>query len=304
VKFAILGAGAIGGTIGAGLQRAGHDVVLVSRGETLEALRRGLRLQTPDSDEVLDIPVADTVPDCDVVILATKSQDTAAALASVDGEVAVACAQNGIANERMALRRFADVYGVYVRMPAQHIEPGVVQCYAWPVAGVLDVGRYPAGCDDTARALSAAFAGAGFSSRAVDDVMRLKRAKLLGNLVNAIDALTGEIPEEVYDAVRAEGLAVFEAAGLDFADEAEFAGRHSEPRAVGGVGHQGSSSWQSLKRGSGSIEADYLNGEIALLGRLHGVPTPFNARLQRLANQLARERSVPGSLPARRLLAD
>lgn len=45
-------------------------------------------------------------------------------------------------------------------------------------------------------------------------------------------------------------------------------------------------------------ESDYLNGEVVLLGRLHGVPTPVNALLQRLANELARTGAPPGSVPA------
>jgi 2-dehydropantoate 2-reductase len=58
----------------------------------------------------------------------------------------------------------------------------------------------------------------------------------------------------------------------------------------------GGSSWQSLARGTGSVEADYLNGEIVLLGRQYGVPTPVNETLQRLANTAARERRSPGSM--------
>jgi 2-dehydropantoate 2-reductase len=47
MRFVVLGAGAIGGVIGAGLHRAGHEVVLVARGRTLDALRsNGLRVQT------------------------------------------------------------------------------------------------------------------------------------------------------------------------------------------------------------------------------------------------------------------
>jgi 2-dehydropantoate 2-reductase len=64
----------------------------------------------------------------------------------------------------------------------------------------------------------------------------------------------------------------------------------------------GASSWQSLARGTGSIEADYLNGEIVLLGRIHGVPTPVNLVLQRLASTAAREGWRPGSLPADELI--
>jgi hypothetical protein len=59
---------------------------------------------------------------------------------------------------------------------------------------------------------------------------------------------------------------------------------------------------QSLTRGTGTIEADHLNGEIVLLGRLHGVPTPLNELLQRLANTFARERRPAGSMPVAELV--
>jgi 2-dehydropantoate 2-reductase len=60
----------------------------------------------------------------------------------------------------------------------------------------------------------------------------------------------------------------------------------------------GGSTWQSFARGTGSIETDLLNGEIVLLGRLHGVPTPANALVQRLANDAAADRRPPGSMTA------
>jgi 2-dehydropantoate 2-reductase len=65
----------------------------------------------------------------------------------------------------------------------------------------------------------------------------------------------------------------------------------------------GGSTWQSLARESGSAEVDYLNGEIALLGRLHGVPTPLNDLLQRLVTEYARDRRKPGELTPSRLRA-
>jgi 2-dehydropantoate 2-reductase len=63
------------------------------------------------------------------------------------------------------------------------------------------------------------------------------------------------------------------------------------------------SSWQSLMRRQGSIETDYLNGEIVLLGRKHGIPTPFNAVLQRIANEMAAAREPPGKYSAEELFA-
>jgi 2-dehydropantoate 2-reductase len=55
--------------------------------------------------------------------------------------------------------------------------------------------------------------------------------------------------------------------------------------------------------GAGAIEADYLNGEIVLLGREHGVPTPVNELPCRLANRMAREEPSPGLRTAEEFLA-
>jgi 2-dehydropantoate 2-reductase len=66
------------------------------------------------------------------------------------------------------------------------------------------------------------------------------------------------------------------------------------------AGNRGSS-WQSLTRGQGTIEADFLNGEVVLLGRVHGIPTPFNAVLQRVANEMALRQQRPGLYTAEEL---
>ena len=65
---------------------------------------------------------------------------------------------------------------------------------------------------------------------------------------------------------------------------------------VEGTARPGGSTFQSLVRGATTLEGDDLNGEIVLLGRLHGVATPVNAMLQRLARRLVSERIPPGSL--------
>src|SRR5262249_7027119 len=154
-RFIVYGAGAIGGVVGGRLHEHGHDVLLIARGEHADAIARdGLRLMSADASVVLPIPVVDHPskiafrPD-DVVLLCMKSQDTRAALdalaASMPRETPVACAQNGVANERAALRRFARVQGVVVMCPAGHLEPGVVEANSTPITGLLDVGRVPNG---------------------------------------------------------------------------------------------------------------------------------------------------------------
>ena len=101
-----------------------------------------------------------------------------------------------------------------------------------------------------------------------------------------------------------EGEACLSAAGIDAATTEEDRSRRGDLLKLSPVGdqkHPGGSSWQSLARGAPDIESDYLNGEIVLLGRLHGVPTPVNQLLQRLANQLAATGAPPGSVSPDRL---
>ena len=71
---------------------------------------------------------------------------------------------------------------------------------------------------------------------------------------------------------------------------------------ISGQTRPGGSSWQSLRRTTGDIETDYLNGEIVLLGRIHGVATPANELVQRLARELAVARDAPGATPAAAIL--
>ena len=220
------------------------------------------------------------------------------------------CAQNGVASERIALRRFRHVYGVCVWMPATHLEPGVVQANGAPLTGMLHVGRYPSGTDATAAKIGADLAGSGFLAPVVADVMRWKYGKLLANLSNAIEAVCGHDAwlhaTELRRRVTAEGRAVLDAAGIAYASNKESAAIRADQVQiipVSGAERSGGSSWQSLIRGTGSIEADYLNGEIVLMARERGIPVPVNEVLQRLANQAARDRRPPGSATPDEVLA-
>jgi 2-dehydropantoate 2-reductase len=318
MRFVIYGPGAIGGTIGARLFQAGHDVTLVARGEHLRALQRdGLTLRTPDETATLAVPAVGSPVEAEpaegeVVVLAMKTQHTVDAVAELARAappgIGVACAQNGVENERIALRSFPNVYAVSVMLPASHLEPGVVEASSSPVTGLLDLGRYPTGVDPTAEAIAAALSGATFSSEARPDIMRWKYRKLVLNLGNAVEAVTGEPGWGSPLAFRLadEGEAVLRAAGIDFASADEDMERRGDllrMRPIDGRRRAGGSSWQSLARGLGSIECDYLNGEITLLGRLHGVPTPANDLLQRLAGRLATEGRPPGSVTVDEVLA-
>ena len=309
MRIVVYGAGAIGGALGARRFGTGGDVVLIARGAHYEALKRdGLRLVTPSGTETLAVPVVDHPGvidwgEDDVVLLCMKSQDSADALAllldTAGPDVPVCCVQNGVENERLAARLFPRVYGGCIQCPATHLEPGVVEIHSEPTTGIIDVGRWPHGSDETALAIAAELEAGTFSSIARTDIMRWKYAKLLMNLTNALEALCGTAARQgpVARLLRTEAETCLQAAGIAFASATEererrgdlVANRRPVPGRSGG-----SSTWQSVQRGLGRIEADYLNGEIVLLGTELGIPTPANERVRRLPT------SWPGCAGCRR----
>jgi 2-dehydropantoate 2-reductase len=319
MRFVVFGAGAVGGVVAARLHQGGFPVTVIARGDHLEAIRRdGLTLFSPSGRTVVALPAAAEAGEVDwgeedVVLLVTKSQDTLGALTGLRDaagqDVPVVCVQNGVENERVALRLMDHVYGAVVMAPTAHLEPGVVESYGAERSGEIDIGCYPDGVDERCERICAALEASMFNARPAPDVMRLKYAKLLLNLTNAVRALfdAGEDRDELATRVQDEGRAVLTAAGIDFvADEvSDVTTRWTrwDVRDIDGRARAGSSTWQSLARGTGAVETDYLNGEIVLQGRLVGVPAPVNEAICRLAARAAREGRRPGSLRARDILA-
>ncbi len=311
MRFVVYGAGAVGGVVGAQLHRAGHDVTLVARGAHYEAIRaRGLTFESPAERVHLPVPVAAAIADVDfdsdtVVLLTVKTQDTAACMealrAVASPSTPVVCVQNGVESERVALRYFSHVYGVPVMCPCLHLEPGVVRAYSAPVTGILDLGQYPNGVDATAAAIADAFNSATFVSEVRPDIMRWKYRKLVRNLRNGIEAVCGREASRgpIAAMTTAEAEHVLSVAGIDVApleEDEQRRGSILQTGPVEGSTRPGGSVWQSLTRGVGTVETDYLSGHIALLGRLHGVPTPVNSLLQRLAAEMATSGAPPAGL--------
>lgn len=314
----MIGAGAVGGVLGGRLAEHGHDVVLVARGAHQAAIAAdGLQVHSPTGTSTVRPTLCGSVGEVgiggdDVVLLAVKSQDTVEVLEEVvraaGSSVPIVCLQNGVNNEREALRRFDRVYGGVVMCPTVFLEPGHVIAHSAPTTGIIDVGRYPAGVDSTSTAVVDALASSTFSSQVLGDVARWKWAKLVTNLGNAIEAVCGPPARKgpLNEVVRAEAVAVLDAIGIEYAsveEDQERRGDHLKVEPVDGRQRPGGSSWQSLARGRPEIETDYLNGEIVLLGRLHGMSTPANARLQRFARQLAANGNGPGTISDQEVLA-
>ncbi len=274
--------------IAGNLHAAGVPLTMVARGDHLQRIRtEGLRLDRVAGEVVVDAPVVASAAQVSwtsdtVVLLCVKSHQTAGVLddltAHAPEATPVVCAQNGIANERSVLRVFAATYGLCVMLPSAHLEPGVVVQKCHPVPGILDLGRYPVGVDEVAEQVAADLRAAGFESRPREDIMAWKHRKLLTNAVGDVSALfDGAEAEELRAQVRAEGEAVLAAAGLPVVSvEADDVRRGDVLRLrPDSPGVRGNSLAQSIIRGL-PTEVDHRAGEIVLLGRLHGIPTPAN----------------------------
>lgn len=204
------------------------------------------------------------------------------------------------------LRRFARTYAVCVMLPSAHLEPGVVAQKCRPTPGILDVGRIPGGVDPMTETIAGDLRRGGFESVPRPDIMAWKYRKLIRNLGNGVDAVCapGDGVDELVRLATDEGERVLRAAGIAVVTQAEDDERRGDVlRSTAGPWQPGGSTWQSVLRGGGSVEIDYLSGEVVLLGRLHGVPTPVNELLQLATSELARTGGQPRSVPARDLLA-
>lgn len=318
-RYIIIGAGAVGASLAAEFETADIPYILVGRGAQIAHIaRNGLSYRRPNETRIVRLNAIDTGtppalrPD-DILILTVKAQDVEAAtdfwawrdvegadpagLAGLASELPLVTLQNGLAAEDIALRRFARVYAASILVPARYTVTGEVAVDAAPNVGVVTLGRYPEGLDDTATAIVSDLTKAGYLAEARPDIRRWKAAKLQHNVANAIELFAGppEARAQAATELAAEARHVLLAAGYDPAAPSErgidisgWQVRRSGP----GPGQQ--STWQSFVRGTSS-EVDYLNGEIVRLGRLHGVATPLNAAFQRAAARLARDGGKPGS---------
>jgi 2-dehydropantoate 2-reductase len=332
-RYVIVGAGAIGGTVGAVLTHAGIPTALVARGRHADVLAAaGMTLRTPDGEFRTPVTAAAGPEDVqltarDVLVFATKTQQLDAALQEwvdqpvhgPEGVLGTAgewlpamTALNGVAAEEKALRYFRRVFGVCVWLPAVHLEPGEVIVRSWPVVGQFHIARWPAsistqGDADLLTGLAEAWSAAGIRVRTPDDVAPWKYNKLLSNLGNAVGALSADAADvsAVVAAVHAEGVNVLRHAGIEFISfETSTAARADgpTPRPVPGWNTGPSNStWQSLSRQTGNVETDFLNGEVVRLAHRHGITAPLNSALASAARQAVRDGLGPGGYSAAQL---
>lgn len=307
MKFAVVGAGAIGGYLGAKLARAGEEVTFIARNRNLEAIRaHGFKLILEDGSEE-HAPTARAVQHMadagpqDVVLLTVKAHQVGDLLPDLRAlfgpQTLVVTMINGIpwwyfhklpgAHEGMGLEsvdpggRLAAhieperIIGSVVYPAAELVAPGVVK--------LIEGNRFTLGELDGSRseritALSEAMMRAGFKAPVSKDIRSEIWVKLWGNLsFNPISALTHATLEDIcrFPATRAlasrmmtEAQAVAEALGVRFKITLE-------QRIAGAeaVGAHKTSMLQDVENGR-ALELEALVGSVVELGRITGLPTP------------------------------
>lgn len=307
MKIAVIGAGAIGGLVGARLALAGEEVTFIVRGANLAAIRdNGIKLIEMSGEEkvasqVLALDDYDAAGKQDLVILALKAHQVDAVSAQIGKlfgpDTVVVTMQNGIPFWYFH-RHGGEFDGRTVHSVdaggdlARSIPPErVLGCVVYPAAELVAPGvikhiegtRFPLGeLDGTAservRAVSACFENAGFKSPVLDNIRAEIWLKLWGNVsFNPISALAHStlvdicqhpLSRELAAAMMREAEAVATRLGITF--------RVTLDRRIEGaekIGKHKTSMLQDVEAGRG-LEIDALVGSVIELARMTGTPTP------------------------------
>ena len=307
-RIIIYGAGGIGCTLGGHLTLAGFEVLLIGRpGHINQINQNGLRFINPSGTFVLKIagytsPAEIAFQASDVVFLTTKSQDTEKAMQELKKaveDIPVFSFQNGVRNEETIAHYYPRVYGAMIRIGAEYVKDGEIMVRRDPPGWAI-ISRFPNGKDQLLEAQAAALRRAGFYALEVEDALPYQWGKLLMNLSNAVGAITDRREPEtarISSAVRKEAEAMLRRAGIQWITHEETLLQWPEirekPRGILRTEGQ-SSTWQSLARRQGSVETEFLNGEIVRLAAQLGQEAPVNEGLLRISTQMARERELPG----------
>jgi 2-dehydropantoate 2-reductase len=321
MKIAIIGAGAIGGLVGAKLALAGEEVTFLVRGKNLEAIRSdGIKLITSEGEQRVARNVSatdryDQPGPQDIVVLAVKAHQVESVADEVPKlfgpDTVVVTMQNGVPYwyfhkhggvlAGTTVRSVDPTGSAHARIPPDR----VIGCVVYPASelvapGVvkhiegerLPVGELDGSSSDRVNRVSACFTNAGFKAPVLGDIRAEIWLKLWGNLsFNPISSLTHStlvdicqypLSRELAAAMMREAQDVGHKLGIEF--------RVSLDKRIAGaekVGKHKTSMLQDVEAGR-APEIDALVGSVVELGRLTGTPTPHIDTVYSLVKLLAR----------------
>lgn len=295
LKIAVLGAGALGCSIGGTLARTGHEVTLINRNRAhVDAINHdGLRMRTAQGELTVRARAATSAQGLgtqDLVIVLVKSFHTreamAGALELVGPGTVVMSLQNGLGHEDV----LAELVGRERLLAGKTYVGGVMLAPGSIIAGVTGketlIGELDGRITPRALAIGEAFNAAGMATTVSDNIQGIIWDKLLVNVatgaVAAITRLTYgplyQLPEIEATAIAAvqEAMDVARACGIPLTTPEA---RAAWTKASAGLPADFKTSMlQSLEKGS-VTEIDFINGAVVRWGERCGVATPVNRTL-------------------------
>lgn len=318
-KVCVVGCGAIGGWIGAGLAQAGCEVSVLARGATLAALQQqGLRL----GDTLHTVRASSSASELgvqDLVVVAVKApslRDVANQAGALIGpHTLVLTAMNGVpwwffqgfggalagtqlqavdaGGEIARTIPVASVVGCVVHASCSVDAPGVIRHH---FGNGLIIGEPSGGVTVRVQALADLLVRAGFAATVSPQIQKDVWYKLWGNMtVNPVSALTGattdlilgdELVRNFVSSVMLEAKEIGARIGIPIDQQPE--DRHQVTRKLGAFK---TSMLQDMEAGK-AVELDALVTVVRELGTLTGMPTPFTDALLGLSRLQARVRGL------------
>ncbi len=314
MRIAVIGAGAIGGLVAGYLKDKGEAVTLVGRAQAVEAIKaRGLAISGVRGDFLVSLDITDTlnyIPD--LVILATKTQDIAAALKS-NAHLLQNClfltTQNGVQADAEVSKYIPreNIISSIVMFGATNLEPGkVVHNFegSWILGSVFN-----SQVSEKIISLSNVL-GNIFPVIVSQKMLGMKYLKIFANANNCLPAILGKSMQEVFSdlavsrisiAIWKEGFEIINQAGINLVSLPGFPVERitqliSLPRAEAAQIFSKimqnlsqaplyGSILQSIMRGKVS-EIDYINGEFVRLAKKNNLGSPLNKILVEMVHQV------------------
>ncbi len=323
MRIAVLGAGAVGGTLAALLARAGHELTVIARGDNLRAIAAdGIRLDGGWGEYAARVAARELPAEtAELAILAPKAQDAAAILTANHAALGTApllVVQNGLGGLSVArsLLPHSPLLGGLALFAASYLEPGRVTVTA-PLPLIVGAA---AGTDAELRGRIVAVLREALPIEVTPDIEGAQWTKLLINHVNALPAITGlSVQQVVADrglrrvmtASMRETVRIARRIGVRFGTVQGVTGRvlgligvaplvvgQALPRTLaarmGEVPNPGST-LQSIRRGQ-LTEIDFLNGAVVAQAAGHGLEAPINAAIVGLVHEVERSgRFIPAA---------
>ena len=320
MKFCIVGAGAIGGFVGAKLALAGEDVTFIARWKNLDAIRaRGMTIEQQDGTRLKATMVKATdsftaVGYVDCVILALKSHQVESVVNQMQPlfgpRTTVITMQNGI-----PFWYFHKHGGALAGTTVKAVDPRgvckdgipadrIIGCVVYPATELIAPGvvrhiegeRFPLGeldgiASNRVKDLSDIFANAGLKAPVLDNIRNEIWLKLWGNLTfNPISALTHATLQDICQFPEGRALATnMMKEAQNVAEKLGASFRVSLEKRIDGaekIGKHKTSMLQDVEAGR-AIEVDALVGAVIELGELTNTPTPTISAIYQASKLLA-----------------